>query len=117
MGYEIRRFLELLRTGNPTVLELLNSPEDCLLVKHPAFDILLNKKDKFVTKACENSFYGYAKQQRQKAEGLEKLQNWEVNRVTKKTPLDFCYVVEGYDAIPIKNWLDKRGLDRFRCTG
>jgi len=116
MGYEIRRFLELLRKGNPTVLELLNSPEDCILIKHPAFDILLNQKENFVTKVCENAFYGYAKQQRTKAEGLEKLKNWEVNRVTKKGPLDFCYVVEGYDAIPVKNWLDNRGLDQLFCA-
>jgi hypothetical protein len=116
MGYEIRRFLELLRKGNPTVLELLNSPEDCILIKHSAFDILLNQKEKFVTKVCENAFYGYAKQQRTKAEGLEKLKNWEVNRVTKKGPLDFCYVVEGYDAIPVKSWLDNRGLDQLFCA-
>ena len=75
MGYEIRRFLELLRSGNPTILELLNSPEDCVLIKHPSFDFLLSEKEKFITKACENSFYGYARQQRTKAEGLEKLQN------------------------------------------
>jgi uncharacterized protein len=116
MGYEIRRFLELLKKGNPTILELLNSPEDCLLIKHPAFDILLNQKEKFITKACENAFHGYAKQQRIKAEGLEKLQNWEVNRVTKKNPLDFCYVAQGYDAVPVKNWLDARGLDQLFCA-
>lgn len=116
MGYEIKRFLELLQKGNPTILELLNTPADCLLIKHPAFDILLNSKDAFVTKACENAFYGYAKQQRAKAEGLEKLQNWEANRVTKKTPLDFCYAIEGYDAIPVRNWLEKRGLDQLFCA-
>lgn len=116
MGYEIRRFLELLRKGNPTVLELLNSPEDCILIKHPAFDILLSQKEKFITKVCENAFYGYAKQQRTKAEGLEKLKNWEVNRITKKGPLDFCYVVDGYDAVPVKNWLDNRGLDQLFCA-
>lgn len=116
MGYEIRRFLELLKKGNPTILELLNSPEDCILIKHPAFNILLNHKESFITKACENAFHGYAKQQRAKAEGLEKLQNWEVNRVTKKNPLDFCYAVEGYNAIPFKNWLDARGLDQLFCA-
>lgn len=115
MGYEIRRFLELLRTGNPTILELLNSPEDCILIKHPAFDHLLSEKDKFITKACENSFYGYARQQRTKAEGLEKLQNWEVNRVEKKNPIDFCYVLNGYDAIPFTYWLEKKSLDQKFC--
>lgn len=116
MGYEIRRFLELLKKGNPTILELLHSPEDCVLIKHPAFDILLNQKENFVTKACENAFYGYAKQQRQKAEGLEKLKNWEVNRVTKKGPLDFCYVPIGYDSIPMKTWLEQNGLDQLFCA-
>ena len=116
MGYEIRRFLELLRTGNPTVLELLYSPKDCVLIMHPAFDILLQKKDTFITKVCENSFYGYAKQQRQKAEGLEKLQNWESQRVVKKNPLDFCYVPVGYDSIPMKKWLQDHGMEQLFCA-
>ena len=29
--YEVRRFLELLGSNNPTVLELLNTPEDCII--------------------------------------------------------------------------------------
>lgn len=32
--YEIRRFLQLLCSGNPTMLELLYIPEDCILEKH-----------------------------------------------------------------------------------
>lgn len=115
MGYEIRRFLELLRTANPTILELVNSPEDCILIKHHAFNFLLEQKEKFITKACENSFYGYAKQQRMKAEGLEKLQNWEVNRVTKKNPIDFCSVPMGYGFKPMTEWLLERNLDQMFC--
>lgn len=116
MGYEIRRFLELLKKANPTVLELLNSPADCVLTKHPAFDILLREKTKFVTRACENAFHGYAKQQRTKAEGLEKMMNWEAQRVTKKTPIDFCYIPQGYDSIPANYWLDQRKLDQKFCA-
>ena len=37
--YEIRRFLELLGSNNPTVLELLNTPEDCIIYKNPIFDL------------------------------------------------------------------------------
>lgn len=33
--YEVRRFLQLLCSGNPTMLELLYIPEDCILEKHP----------------------------------------------------------------------------------
>ena len=38
------------------------------------------------------------------------------NRVTKKNPLDFCYAVQGYDAVPVKRWLDERGLDQLFCA-
>jgi len=116
MGYEIRRFLELLRKGNPTVLELLHSPEDCVLIKHPAFDLLLTEKNSFITESCEDAFFGYARQQRTKAEGLEKLQNWEITRVVKKTPIDFCKVPVGYDAIPIERWLTDKNLEQKFCA-
>lgn len=36
--YEVRRFLQLLCNGNPTMLELLYIPEDCILEKHPLFE-------------------------------------------------------------------------------
>jgi hypothetical protein len=64
--YEIRRFLELLQKNNPTVLELLNTPEDCVLYKDPIFDEILKNRDSFITKICANSFGGYAKTQIQK---------------------------------------------------
>ena len=31
--YEIKRFLQLLESNNPTVLELLNTPDDCVKQK------------------------------------------------------------------------------------
>ena len=39
--YEVRRFLQLLKSANPTMLELLFMPEDCIIEKHPAFDLIL----------------------------------------------------------------------------
>jgi predicted nucleotidyltransferase len=38
--YEVRRFLELCETANPTVLELLYSPEDCIIYEHPVFKLI-----------------------------------------------------------------------------
>lgn len=116
MGYEIRRFLELLRKNNPTVMELLYSPKDCVIIQHPAFKRLIDVRDRFITKICSDSFYGYAVQQRSKAEGLEKLQNWEIQRVTKKNPIDFCYIPQGYDSIPATKWLDDNGYDQLFCA-
>ena len=79
--YEVKRFLELLKSANPTVLELLFSPEDCIISTSPQFELIRKNKDKFLTKQCRNSFGGYAVQQIQKARGLDKKMNWEKNRV------------------------------------
>ena len=102
--YELRRFLELLAKNNPTVLELLNTPEDCVIYKHPLFDKILENKDNLLTKICANSFGGYAKEQISKAKGQNKKQNWEKDKVNRKDVLDFCYVIEGEKSIPWKVW-------------
>ena len=104
VGWEIRRFLELMGSNNPTVLELLNSPEDCIVSKHPLFDMIIEHKDDFITKICKDSFGGYARQQIKKAKGLDKKQNWEKDKVTRKDVLDFVYVIEGEKSIPWKVW-------------
>jgi predicted nucleotidyltransferase len=104
VGWEIRRFLELMGSNNPTVLELLNSPEDCIVSKHPLFDDIIAHKDDFITKICKDSFGGYARQQIKKAKGLDKKQNWEKDKVTRKDVLDFVYVIEGEKSIPWKVW-------------
>ena len=102
--YELRRFLELLAKNNPTVLELLNTPEDCVIYKHPLFDKILENKDNLLTKICANSFGGYAKEQISKAKGQNKKQNWERDKVSRKEVLDFVYVIEGEKSIPWKVW-------------
>jgi hypothetical protein len=110
--YEIERFLQLLSSNNPTVLELLNTPEDCIIYKHPIFDEIINNKEKFITKACKNSFAGYAVQQIKKAKGQNKKQNWEKDKVTRKDVLDFVYVINGEKSIPWKKWNeDDESLD------
>jgi hypothetical protein len=109
--YEIKRFLDLVSTNNPTILELLNTPEDCILYKHPLMDEILQHKDKFVTKKCSNSFAGYAIQQIKKAKGQDKKQNWEKEKVTRKDVLDFCYVIEGEKSIPWKIWNESKGFE------
>ncbi len=117
--YEIQRFLELLAKNNPTILELLNTPEDCVIYKHPIFDEVLANRDKFITKVCANSFGGYAKQQIGRAKGQNKKQNWEMNRVVRKSPLNFCYVIGGNrnknGTIPLIQWLVNKNIDQREC--
>ena len=113
--YEIRRFLELLGSNNPTVLELLNTPEDCVVYKDPVFNIVLENRDKFITKICAKSFGGYAKQQISKAKGQDKKQNWEKDKVTRKTPLDFCYIYDKSKSQNLTEWLSFRGMRQELC--
>jgi len=114
-GFEIKRFLELAQSNNPTVLELLYSPEDCIITKHPVFQYAIDIRDQILTKRCRNSFAGYARKQIQKAKGLDKMQNWEKDRVTRKEPIDFCYVVDGHGSRPLNDYLDKNGMEQKFC--
>lgn len=111
--YEIKRFLQLLESNNPTVLELLNTPDDCVIYKDPVFDEILNNRDKFITKSCKNSFAGYAVQQIKKAKGQNKKQNWERDKVTRKDVLDFVYVIDGPKSIPWKVWNNGGREEKF----
>jgi predicted nucleotidyltransferase len=111
--YEIKRFLELLTSNNPNILELLNTPEDCIIYKDPIFDLILDNRDKFIAKVCAKSFGGYGKMQIQKAKGQNKKQNWEKDKVTRKDILDFVYVIEGSKSIPWKKWNNSRYDEKF----
>ena len=113
--YEIKRFLELLYTNNPNILELLNTPKDCIIYKDPLFDLILDNKDIFITKKCKNSFGGYAKTQIQKASALNKKQNWEKEKITRKDVLDFVFVIENEKSIPWKKWNKNRKYDEKFC--
>ena len=117
-GFEIKRFLELAQTNNPTVLELLYSPEDCIITKHPVFlQVFGQIRDKILTKRCKDSFAGYARKQIQKARGLDKMQNWEKERVVRKEPIDFCYVIDetGYGTKTLKWFLDDNSMEQKFC--
>lgn len=113
--YEVRRFLELLQTANPTVLELLYMPEECIQYKSRKFDLITKHRDKFLTKKCRASFAGYAIQQIKKAKGLDKKMNWENQRIVRKTPLDFCYIYEDGKTMPVQKWLDREKLKQEFC--
>jgi uncharacterized protein len=116
-GYEIRRFLELAETNNPTILELFYSPEDCIITLHPSFQHAIDIRDKILTKRCKHSFSGYAKKQILKAKGLDKKQNWEKDRVTRKEPIDFCYIIDktGYGTIPLKQHIQVNDMEQKFC--
>ncbi|BDS13801.1 nucleotidyltransferase domain-containing protein [Aureispira anguillae] len=110
--YELTRFIELLYKNNPNILELLNTPKDCILYKHPLFDYL--KPDLFLSKQCRDTFGGYAMSQIKKARGLNKkiMNPMEKKR---KSVLDFCYVQYQQGALSLGAWLDKKGFKQENC--
>jgi predicted nucleotidyltransferase len=109
--YELKRFMELLSKSNPNILEMLNVPDKCVLQKHPIMDML--QPEMFLSKQCEQSFANYAFTQIKKAYGLEKK---IVNPVEeeRKSVLDFCFVHEDKEAVPLKKYLEEKGLEQSK---
>lgn len=110
--FEIRRFLELLLKNNPNILELLNTPKECILFRYPLLELL--RSEDFLSKLCLESFAGYASSQIKKARGLNKKIN-KAFESERKSVLDFCYVIEGNGSIPLDQWLKEYKLNQEDC--
>ncbi|MDQ2770108.1 MAG: nucleotidyltransferase domain-containing protein [Bacteroidota bacterium] len=110
--YELRRFVELLLKNNPTVLELLGTPADCIIYQHPLFAQF--RAADFLSKRCRASFAEYAVAQIRKARGLNKKIN-HPEPPARKSVLDFCYVTAGAGAQPVAVWLARRGFTTAQC--
>jgi hypothetical protein len=110
--FEIKRFLELLTKNNPNILELLNTPKQCILFRHPLLDLIQTKD--FLSKLCLDTFAGYAQTQIKKAKGLNKKINKPMERA-KKSVLDFCYVIYKNGSVPLKSWLREFSFSQKEC--
>ena len=66
--WELGKFMRLICTSNPTVLEALFIPEDKVLYEHPIMTEIKKHRDMFVTKACFKPLGGYATSQIAKAQ-------------------------------------------------
>jgi uncharacterized protein len=110
--YELKRFVDLLLKNNPNILELLNTPQDCILFKHPLMNLL--KPELFLSKLCKETFAGYARAQIKKAKGLNKK---IVNPMDKqrKSILDFCYVIAQQGSINLGKWLEQHSFLQQHC--
>lgn len=113
--YELRRFLFLASSGNPTILEMLFSNDECILHISESFRDTIYKdsfRNKFITKLCKNSYTGYAIEQIKKAGGLEKKMNFEKDGYfsVKKDVMDFCYAFNPNLGVtePVKDLLKRR---------
>ena len=105
--YEIGRFIELASKANPNILEMLFTPEDCVISRHPLMERI--PRSDFLTTACRDSFAGYAETQIRRARGLNKK---IVNPMpeARKVLIEFCHVVQGQGSVPALVWLRENGL-------
>lgn len=110
--FEWKKFVDLLGKNNPTILELLATPDDCVLYKHPLIADL--KTEDFLSKLCCQTFAGYAQSQIKKARGLNKKISNPVEPERKVIP-DFCYVIEGMNVVPLSQWLSDYRLHHSTC--
>lgn len=110
--YELKRFIELLSKNNPNILELLVTPKESVIQKHPIMDLL--KPEDFLSKLCKDTFSGYAMTQVRKAKGLNKKILNPIDR-ERKSILDFCYVNEGQGSKPLKVFLEEKGIRQEEC--
>ena len=102
----------MLVKNNPNILELLNTPTDCVLYKHPLLGEM--KSEMFLSKMCMQTFAGYAQTQVKRARGLNKK---ILNPIDKelKSVIDFCYVVSGQGTLPLSAWLQKKNIEQEDC--
>lgn len=90
--YSLRRFLELAAVANPSALELLFSPPDCIRRMSPCFEPLMAQRDIFVTRRAARGLLAFARAQIKKAKGRNK---W-INRPQPESPPekeDFCWFI------------------------
>ncbi|WP_235299696.1 DNA polymerase beta superfamily protein [Portibacter marinus] len=110
--YELGRFMELLVVNNPNILELLNSPQHAVLLKHPYLDII--EPSQILSKLCENTFGKFAISQIKKAKGLNKKILKPIDK-KRKTVLEFCYVNYGNGSVPLTKFLSLKGFKQQDC--
>jgi len=68
----MRKYITMATSANPTVLEMLFTPDPFIIYKSVIGDTLIKKRHLFVTKQCFHSFSGYARDQIKKASGKNK---------------------------------------------
>ena len=110
--YSLVRFCELMAEANPTTMEMLFLPDDCILKTSPAYSLLVANRRLFVTQKAVDSHLGYALSQIRKARGANK-RVWNPWPEEPPRAEDYCLFLGDAKgrAIPVA----EAGIDLARC--
>lgn len=111
--YGLKKYLNLLCTSNPNILESLFIDNEFVIEEHKIISEIKENRKEFVTKECFNAFLGYAYTQIQKCRSLHKM--FMMEEVVRKWPLDFCYTTYKQGTANMREWLKHRGLEQRFC--
>lgn len=86
--YELNRFISLVKTANPTLLEILFTDPQNILFIRKEIQPLLEAKKLFLTKTCQASFCGYALSQLKR---IKTHKQWLMNPILIKPERETFY--------------------------
>ena len=111
--YSLKKYLTLLLSSNPNILESLFIDDRFVIYEHPIITEFKKHRQEFVTKDCFNSFIGYAIAQIKRARGYNKMCVQPITE--RKEPLDFCFTPYKQGSACMREWLAARGLEQKYC--
>ena len=111
--YGLKKYMNLLCTSNPNILESLFIDDDMVLFEHPIITEIKKHRQSFITKECFNSFIGYSIAQIKRARGYNKMCVQPITE--RKEPLDFCFTPYKQGSACMREWLAARGLEQKYC--
>lgn len=58
--YDFRKAVSLISDNNPNMLDLISSPEKCIITMKGPWERIIENKDLFISKKCRHTYSGYA---------------------------------------------------------
>lgn len=110
--YSLLRFAELTGESNPTTLEMLYLPADCILKTTSAYGLLKENRALFISQKAVDSHLGYAVSQMKKARGCNK-RVWNPWPEETPEPEDYCVFLSDVRELPKP--LKECGVELAHC--
>lgn len=105
--FDIRKFMNVASGCSPNVIELLFTPEDCILERTPIYDLLVQNRKLFLSKKAHWTFAGYA---------IAQIHRIEVHRKWLLNPPKAAPKREDYGLPPQEKLISKEQLGAFYVT-